>query len=279
LLQISDKAQQQIDIILRKQQQQQHQTKEVDFLGLGSKIDNNNDSNSNSNSNHGNFWKVPSKSLSPKQRRRHSVEHPCYVPRLRHVLNSEFWLSQYRWYIYYFQPRRMKYVYFILLIQQFYKFRMKKQTQIQLPPTFTFYFAGNQSIINKKHTSSFSKRSSKKNEKNESALTFDEICNLLTFDLKNMNPETQKELNLLQYSQFIYYHFVHNMASYKIQFSDKSIVKYIEESLFEDCNVAERQRTFKTLINIKIFDKMWNAVFRYLHQMTYEPFVIWMNTK
>ena len=23
---------------------------------------------------------------------------------------------------------------------------------------------------------------------------------------------------------------------------------------------------------------MWNAVFRYLHQLTYEEFVIWMNT-
>merc|ERR1712154_742407 len=110
---------------------------EVDFLGLGSKIDNNNDSNSNSN--HGNFWKVPSKSLSPKQRRRHSVEHPCYVPRLRHVLNSEFWLSQYRWYIYYFQPRRMKYVYFILLVQQFYKFRGNQNILLPLPETFTFY--------------------------------------------------------------------------------------------------------------------------------------------
>eukprot|EP00483_Globobulimina_turgida_P003480 UN03486 len=97
-----------------------------------------------------------------------------------------------------------------------------------------------------------------------------------------MNPETQKELNLIEYSQFIYYHFVDKMANYKIQFSDKSIVKYIEECLFESGdgkNENETNMSFKKEINMKIFDKMWNAVFRYLHQMTYEPFVIWMNTK
>eukprot|EP00483_Globobulimina_turgida_P007278 UN07292 len=99
----------------------------------------------------------------------------------------------------------------------------------------------------------------------------------------NMNPETQKELGLVEYSQFIYYHFVHNTASYKIQFSDKSIVKYIEECLFDNGdgnnNNNKTNRSFRKEINLKIFDKMWNAVFRYLHQMTYEPFVIWMNTK
>merc|ERR1712228_67644 len=115
-------------------------------------------------------------------------------------------------------------------------------------------------------------------------LSMDEICDLLSFDLSNMNPETQKKLNVVEYAQFIYYHFVHRMAKYKIQFSDKSIVKYIEQSLFEDggVNLTERQRKFYSkddYINVKIYDKMWNAVFRYLHQMTYEPFVIWMNTK
>eukprot|EP01083_Nonionella_stella_P017009 47507_1 len=175
--------------------------------------------------------------LSPKKR----VQKPCYVPRLRVVLNDEFWMTQYRWYIYYFQPRRIKYIYFILLIQEFYKFR-RFEGKLSLPQTFSFYFAN-------------------QNNKTDAIKTHN-----IDFDLSNMNPQTQNKLNCKQYALFIYYHFVHKDATHKIQFSDPSIVTYIEQSLFDKWN-------------LKIFDKMWNAVFRYLHQMTYEPFVIWMNTK
>ena len=172
----------------------------------------------------------------------------------------------------------MKYIYFILLIQQFYKFRGNQNILVSLPATFTFYFAKSAQTNHRK------RRETAQKDVNEDdvPLTMEEICDLMTFDLLNMNPETQKKLNIVEYAQFIYYHFVHRMAKYKIQFSDKSIVKYIEESLFEDCSVSERQRTLihqTDKLEHRLFDKMWNAVFRYLHQMTYEPFVIWMNTK
>merc|ERR1712048_1122809 len=197
------------------------------------------------------------------------------------VLNNDFWLSQYRWYIYYFQPRRMKYIYFILLIQQFYKFRGNQNILVPLPETFTFYkdnLAQTMSSNHKrKRSQSQTVKYNEEMKEEDIPLTMEEIMLRLSFDLQNMNPETQKKLNIVEYAQFIYYHFVHRTAKHKIQFSDKSIVKYIEQSLFENTKLSERQRRFfdsDDYINVKIYDKMWNAVFRYLHQMTYEPFVI-----
>ena len=215
-------------------------------------------SNSNWNSPSGRFWKVglDSVSLSPLKRRRHSVDHPVYVPRLREVLDDEFWLSQYRWYIYYFQPRRMKYVYFILLIQQFYGFRRPKVEAMPLPAAFSVHFG---------------QRGAAQKSKEPEA----DWMVLLSFDLQDMDPQSQRALGVVEYAQFIYYHFVHHAAKFKIQFSDQSIVHYIEHCLF-DC---KEPLSFHQHLALNIFDKMWNAVFRYLHQMTYEPFVVWMNTK
>ena len=136
-----------------------------------------------------------------------------------------------------------------------------------------------------------------------------EVLTALSFDITEMNPESQRTLDVLEYAQFIYYHFVHHDAKFKIQFSDQSIVRYIEHALFDrdeehhpvpKLRASHNDGAERTInlnhngdvgkdampsfrapndIDLKIFDKMFNAVFRYLHQMTYEPFVIWMNTK
>merc|ERR1711971_103527 len=113
------------------------------------------------------FWKNVSSSLSPLKRRQYSTEHPCYVPRPRAVLNDEFWLSQYRWYIYYFQPRRMKYIYFVLLIQQFYKFRGNQNICVALPETFTFYKDSLSQTLNHKRKRSHSRASKGDDEMKE----------------------------------------------------------------------------------------------------------------
>ncbi len=205
--------------------------------------------------------KVGVDSLSPLKRRRHSVDHPVYVPRLRAVLDDEFWLSQYRWYIYYFQPRRIKYVYFILLIQQFYAFRRHKVEAMPLPPAFAVHFGQRTDSDTATATAT--------------ATPQPEWRRLLQFELDDMNPQSQPPLGRLQYAQFIYYHFVHSAAKFKIQFSDKDIVRHIEHCLF----AQKEPPHFRHHVALNVFDKMFNAVFRYLHQMTYEPFVIWMNTK
>merc|ERR1712176_905782 len=119
---------------------------------------------------------------------------------------------------------------------------LSEEITVRLPATFKFYFANS----NARRSILGNMQSPKKKENAQphianAPLTMDEICDLLSFDLLDMNPETQKKLNVVEYAQFIYFHFVHRMAKHKIQFSDKSNVKYIEQSLFEDCNVSERQ--------------------------------------
>lgn len=183
------------------------------------------------------------------------MEHPVFVPRLRVILNEDFWLSQYRWYIYYFQPRRIKYVFFLLLVAQFYLFRAGDEAlEVPLPAAFSLHFAN------------------RENAKREPEADW---MVLLSFDLNELDPERQRALSAVEFAQFIYYHFVHSAARFKIQFSDQSIVRYIERALFDSMEPLQ----FRQSVDLKIYDKMWNAVFRYLHQMTYEPFVVWMNTK
>jgi len=241
LLRMHDRAQTQIRTILAKQ-------RECDFLGFGDV----NVSTSTKVSGRGKsgslatlkMEKRPSSSAVMARGRSNSDSRvngrgqaqPCFVPALRRVMDDEFWLSRYRWYIYYFQPRRIKYIYFVLLIQRFYRFRADGEQRVPLPETFDFYFGADAN--------------------------------------SPMNPKVQGAMGLAEYARFIYRHFVDEKAAFKIQFSDKSIVKYIEDCLAEDVEDEE-----EGAVDVRIFDKMWNAVFRYLHQMTYEPFVIWINTK
>ena len=256
-----------------------------------------------------NFWKKERRMLlSPQHRTRFSVEHPRYVPRLREILNNQFWLQEYRIYMRYFdRRRRMKYLYFIFIMQEFFKFRLNNDIDIGiniktigLPNIFTLLFPSNSKKNKKKkknginindNTNGNNNNSINNNNNNEcdllnlnslninTPLTINEINSKLTFDLTDFDPNTQKQLNLKEYSQFIYYNFVHKISKYHIQFSDDSIVKYIEKCLFDNETIHknERERQFNDDIKPDLYDKMWNAVFRYLHQMTYEKFVIWIN--
>ncbi|ETO08853.1 hypothetical protein RFI_28536 [Reticulomyxa filosa] len=66
---------------------------------------------------------------NPRKRRRYKADHPCFVPNLRDIMTGEYWSHHFQKYIEDHQPSRLKYLYFLLLIDDFYQYRLEPHPQ------------------------------------------------------------------------------------------------------------------------------------------------------
>ena len=108
------------------------------------------------------------------------------------------------------------------------------------------------------------------NERTSMVGLSDKMCNKLTFDLSNFK-KTQK-LNLIEYAQFIYYHFIHSKAIYRLGFNDTKIINKVESQMFIEPRVRDIDRMPKGDISLHLFDTMYEIALRYLQQKTYANF-------
>ncbi|ETO24121.1 hypothetical protein RFI_13036 [Reticulomyxa filosa] len=139
---------------------------------------------------------------------------------------------------------------------------------------------------NDKSKSSSATVSSKPNPKNDKTAARQELM----AELEQLNLSfnifefcRENETNFYSFNDYcllIYYNFVRKGSPYLIQFSDKQLIIDIEKFLFTtvtDPKDTTPKKALQSILPFNIFDKMWLAVFRYVHQMCYESFVIWVN--
>ncbi|ETO34556.1 hypothetical protein RFI_02535 [Reticulomyxa filosa] len=94
--------------------------------------------------------------------------------------------------------------------------------------------------------------------------------------------QTEKKFfTFKEYCMILYYNFIRKGSPHMIQFSDKQLIADIEKVLFStqiDQKDGTIKKCLRSTIPFNVYDKMWLAVFRYVHQMCYEQFVIWLNS-